>query len=159
MIIGFYAWYDSLSIILSLKYLITIISGILTIIVYGIFYNRQLENTRIKVILGLVLIFPFVIALSGLIYADIIMDYWSFLVGGSIFQLGTGVFLLTKDGSRSKWRYFTLLNYGLMVFYAVLICLKVPQLYEPLVIIVFGSYISMSSILVLFMKEKQHLNS
>lgn len=142
-----------------LKYLVLLCSISLTFISLGIFLRKSDLSTGFSILMMLLLILPFFAPLFGLFNTEYITDYWKLFIGGSIFQIGTGIFVLlggfVRKDSRGLYRILNIFNYAAFLFIVLILVFNLTGLMDRGLFFILGVLLSVLSLFLVFFKREE----
>ncbi|WP_159038402.1 hypothetical protein [Brumimicrobium mesophilum] len=149
--------FNVLNPILHLKYLIVLVSILFTLLSLGLFISNN-EVRKISYFLFVIaLILPASIPLIGLMAVEMYSDYWKLFIGGTIFQIGTGIYSilggLMKGPLTPIKRFLVLFNYFLFTIMAFNSIFNANVLSQDMHYIVIGVIASVLSLILLLFKK------
>ena len=141
----------------NFKYLVVLTSIFLTLFSLGWFVHQQeLPKMPFTLIMAL-LILPFFIPILGLVNPEKFMNLWKIFIGGSIFQIGTGVYALLggfiKKGLNKSQKYMSVFNYLIFLFLASILIFNITALMNDSLYIILGSIASLLSVLLVVTRK------
>lgn len=150
-------FFDVLSLIIHLKYIVVILSLFFTVLSLGLF----LENSETRKVwfyfILILLILPVFISFMSLVSAEVYSNYWKVFIGGTVFQIGTGIFSLVggfvKNGKSPTLKISTLVNYGLFLLLALVLFLDLKFLLNGLFLITVGGIVSLLSLVLVVLRK------
>ncbi|PKR81542.1 hypothetical protein CW751_03180 [Brumimicrobium salinarum] len=141
----------------NFKFVSILAVGFITFFSLAWLVKRNELSKPIFVLLLLIILAPLFLPIIGLFNPDWLIEHWNFLSGGIIFQLGTGVFALMggfiKKGMPKAQHLLGIINYLLFIFLSVILIFEVQTLLKPMLFYVCGGFISVLSILLIFIKR------
>ncbi|HLW29405.1 MAG TPA: hypothetical protein VKX29_01000 [Brumimicrobium sp.] len=141
----------------NFKYLVVLSSTFLTFFSLG-WFIRQQELPRILYLLILfLLISPLLIPISALKNVDVLTNLWKVFIGGSVFQIGTGIYAVLggfiKRGIHRTQKYISIFNYIIFLLLTSILIFDITFLMNVNVYIVLGSLASLLSLLLVVTKK------
>jgi len=141
----------------NFKYLVVLSSIFLTLFSLGWFVHRQELPRLLFLLISLVLVLPFFIPLLGLVDSEYLTNLWKVFMGGSIFQIGTGIYALLggfiKGGLNKSQVYASTLNYAIFLFLTSILIFDITALMNASIYIILGSIASVLSIILTVMRK------
>jgi hypothetical protein len=151
LLLAFLMYFGVINFLNNFKYLVVLSSTFLTLFSLGWFIHQQELPRLIFILILLLLIVPFCIPIIGLANADYLNELWGVFVGGSILQIGTGIFALLggfiKKGLNKSQKYASIINYAIFLFLTSILIFKITPLMNTSIFIIFGSLTSVLSVI------------
>lgn len=140
------------------KYLVLFCSTFLTIFSIGIFILRSDLSKIFTILIIFFLILPWFAPLLGLFKAEYITNYWKLFIGGSIFQIGTGIFVILGGFIRKDrvglYQVLNSINYAIFLLLAIVLILNLTRLISHNLLLTLGGVLSIMSLFLVFFKRE-----
>ncbi|WP_417266431.1 hypothetical protein [Brumimicrobium sp.] len=141
----------------NFKYLVLLSSVFLTLFSLGWFVHHQELSRLLFVLVFILLAIPLIFPIMGLIEPDLLLELWKVFVGGSIFQIGTGIFTILggfiKKGLNQSQKILSLLNYAVFLFLSSVLILNIESLMNVRVFVIVGGIASLLSVLLVITRK------
>lgn len=151
-------FFDVLSPIIHLRYFILIISVFFTFLSLGLFSFNSEVNKFQYVLYFTVLILPVFIPLIGLFKSEVYSNFWRLFIGGTIFQIGTGIYAILggfiKKSSTPTMKVLVTLNYFLFIVMAFSLIFNAVNFTRDIVVITSGAIVSLLSLILVLVKNQ-----
>jgi len=150
--------FDVINPIVHLKYLIVVISFFFTSMSMGLFIFNSGANNLQNTLFIIVLILPVLIPLVGLLYSEAYASYWKLFIGGTIFQIGTGIYSVLggfmKKSLTKTMRSLVVLNYFLFLVMSFNLIFDLSILSTTILYIIIGVTVSLLSLILVVVKKR-----
>lgn len=141
----------------NFKYLVVMTSLFLTLFSLGWFVHQQELPKPLFFLISILMVIPFLVSITGLVDADTLLNLWKVFVGGSIFQIGTGIYSLLggfiKKGLNKSQKYLSVLNYIIFLFLTSIMVFDITALMNVSIYFVLGSLASFLSVLLVIFRK------
>src|SRR5690554_2223866 len=141
----------------NFKYLVLLSSVFLTLFSLGWFVHHQELSRLLFVLVFIVLAIPLIFPIMGLIEPDLLLELWKVFVGGSLFQIGTGIFAILggfiKKGLNQSQKILSILNYAVFLFLSSVLILNIESLMNVRVFVIVGGIASLLSVLLVITRK------
>lgn len=143
----------------GVPYLVLSCSGFLTLFSLGLFVRRNKLPKLYSLLIGILLILPLIVPIIAVFNSEAITHFWKLFIGGSIFQIGTGIFILlggyAYKGGALFYRVTNASNYIVFLLLSLILIFDVGALMNRYLFIVLGVLISFLSLLLLFIPRQR----
>lgn len=141
-----------------LKYLVLFCSTFLTFFSLGTFIKRSALSKGGTILVALLLLIPCLVPLLAIYETEIITNFWKLFIGGSIFQIGTAIFVLMggfiRKGSVHIYQILNILNYALFLILTLILVFNFVEILNRNLLLLFGGVLSVLSLFLVFFKRK-----
>ncbi|HLV42403.1 MAG TPA: hypothetical protein VKY37_09000 [Brumimicrobium sp.] len=142
----------------NFKFLVVLSSVFLTLFSLGCFIHQQELPRIVFVFLLLLLTFPAFISLIGIVDPDYFSSVWEIFLGGSIFQIGTGIFALLggfiKKGLHKSQRFMVVLNYTIYLLLTFLLISDIIAVMDINIYLILGALSSALSVFLMLTRKR-----
>lgn len=154
--------FGAVNVLNNIKFLVAICTLFLTFASIHWTIKRNVLPRIYVGLLLLLLLFPLIVLLIGMLNPDSFPDLWRVFLGGSIFQIGTSIYALLDGFSRRKTsqiqKYLSKINYTLFLFLAFVSAFDITLLTNVNLFFVLGSLASLLSFTMLMLSLKTDVN-
>lgn len=138
------------------RYFILSFSLFLTGVSLAIYWTYRTIDSRWNFAIFLFLIFPFILLLFGTFFSDYIENLGNWVIGGSIFQIGTSIYFLIHRGlGESASLAFQVLEkvaYRFLILFAILVAGDFSYFSKKEVVLVVGVIYTLINLVAITLK-------